>query len=159
MASRISVGDRIPSFELPSPAGDLVRIDELLGNGPLVIYFYPRDRTPGCTAEACAFRDHYEDLKQAGAEVIGISADSPDSHRGFAADHRLPFILLSDEKNSVRKQFGVQRHAGLIPGRETFIVDSNGVVVHHFRGLLNAVGHVQEARRIVESMVASARPG
>jgi peroxiredoxin Q/BCP len=155
MGSRISVGDRIPSFELPSHRGGRVRSDDLLGKGPLVIYFYPRDHTPGCTVEACAFRDHYAEFKEAGAEVVGISSDSPDTHVGFASKHSLPFILLSDPDNTVRRQFGVSRHAGLIAGRETFIVDNEGVVVHHFRSLLNAIGHVEEARRIVDKLAHS----
>ncbi len=152
MASKISVGDRIPSFELESQRGSRVRVDELLGAGPLVIYFYPKDDTPGCTAEACGFRDHYEEFKTAGAEVIGISSDSADSHVGFASRHSLPFILLSDPDNTVRKQFGVSRHTGLIAGRETFIVDRNGIVVHHFRSLLNTLGHVEEAKKIVQDL-------
>jgi peroxiredoxin Q/BCP len=155
MARRLSVGDRIPQFELSSQHGDVVRSDDLLGKGPLVIYFYPRDHTPGCTTEACAFRDSYEDLKEAGAEVVGISADSQDMHQGFAAKHNLPFILLADENNLVRGQFGVRKHAGLIPGRETFILDKNGVIVHHFRSLLNAIGHVQGAVRVVKDLVAA----
>lgn len=153
MARRIEIGQNIPRFELKSQTGDVVRSDDLLGKGPVVIYFYPKDHTPGCTTEACAFRDHYEQLKEAGAEVVGISSDDVDTHRGFASKHRLPFVLLADDDNSVREQFGVHKHMGMIPGRETFIVDSNGVVVHHFRGLLNAVGHVQQAVRIVESLL------
>jgi peroxiredoxin Q/BCP len=152
MASHVTVGDRIPSFELTSQHGQRVRIDDLLGKGPLVVYFYPRDHTPGCTTEACAFRDAYEQFRRAGAEVVGISSDSPQTHVGFASKHSLPFLLLSDPDNAVRKQFGISRHAGLIPGRETFVVDREGVIVHHFRSLLNAVGHVEEARRVVERL-------
>jgi len=151
-ASKLSVGDRIPSFTLPSQDGNLVRIEDLLGKGPVVIYFYPKDDTPGCTAEACGFRDQYEAFREAGAEVVGISADASDVHRGFARRHSLPFVLLSDRDNEIRKRFGVSRHAGLIPGRETFIVDRNGVVVHHFRSLFDAMGHVRQAREIVEEL-------
>jgi peroxiredoxin Q/BCP len=155
VGEKLSVGDRIPSFALASQSGELVRIEDLLSRGPVVIYFYPKDDTPGCTAEACGFRDHYEEFQTAGAEVVGISADAADVHRGFASRHRLPFVLLSDPDNAVRKQFGVSRHAGLIPGRETFIVDQDGIVVHHFRSLLDAMGHVREARQIVEKLAAN----
>jgi peroxiredoxin Q/BCP len=145
MASSISVGDHIPSFTLASHRGGFVRSDDLLGKDP-------KDHTPGCTAEACAFRDHYEEFKTAGAEVVGISSDSPETHVSFVGKHSLPFVLLSDPDNAVRKKFGVTRHAALIPGRETFIIDKHGVVVHHFRSLLNAIGHVEEARKIVDRL-------
>ncbi|MEL7021187.1 MAG: peroxiredoxin, partial [Bacteroidota bacterium] len=102
--------------------------------------------TPGCTAEACSFRDSYEDFTDAGAEVVGISADSPASHAAFAKKHRLPFTLLSDVGNKVRKQFGVPGSLfGLLPGRVTYIFDRNGICQHVFDSQLNATKHVSEA--------------
>ncbi|MFM7904526.1 MAG: peroxiredoxin, partial [Microcystis sp.] len=98
----IKVGDRVPNFSLPSQTGTTVNISDLIGKKSLVIYFYPKDDTPGCTAESCAFRDSYEVFTDAGAEVIGISADSPQSHQQFAQKYNLPFTLLSDSDNRVR---------------------------------------------------------
>lgn len=141
----VKVGDPVPRFELPDQHGNIVSIESFFGQ-PFVIYFYPKDDTPGCTAEACTFRDQYEDFKEVGAEVIGISADSPESHRQFAEKHHLPFILLSDEDNRVRKLFGVPSSMfGLLPGRVTYVVDKEGIVRHFFDSQLQAQKHVKEA--------------
>src|ERR1700760_5008647 len=108
--SGIQVGDKAPDFTLPRQDGTTVSLRDLLGQGggrAVVLYFYPKDDTPGCTAEACSFRDAYEDFKDAGAEVVGISSDSSDSHQAFASKHRLPFTLLSDADGAVRKLYGV----------------------------------------------------
>src|SRR6476619_6589844 len=110
----IKVGDQAPDFNLPSQSGANVQLKNLLGKGAVVLYFYPKDETPGCTAEACTFRDSYEDFKAAGAEVVGISSDSASSHQAFAQHHRLPFILVSDEGGKVRKQYGVPSTLGLL---------------------------------------------
>lgn len=105
---------------------------------PVVVYFYPKDDTPGCTAEACAFRDQYQDFTQAGAEVIGISSDGPESHAHFAGKHRLPFVLLSDQGGAVRKAYGVSAMLGLLPGRVTFVLDKSGTIRHMFSSQLRA---------------------
>ena len=142
---KIGVGDPIPKFELKNQDGELIAIESFIGK-PFVIYFYPKDDTPGCTAEACSFRDQYEDFREVGAEVIGISADSPKSHKNFAQKHNLPFILLSDYKNVVRKMFGVPKSMfGLLPGRVTYIFDEEGILQHSFSGQLNATKHVKES--------------
>src|SRR3954466_3913150 len=103
----IRIGDKAPDFTLPNQDGAQVHLAELLGKGPVVVYFYPKDETPGCTAEACAFRDAYEDFKTAGAQVVGISSDSEADHASFATHHRLPFILAADRGAEVRKRYGV----------------------------------------------------
>ncbi len=122
----------------------------------MVIYFYPKDDTPGCTKEACTFRDQYEDFVAAGAQVVGISADSPESHRQFAAKYRLPFLLLSDRQNTVRSLFGVKGDLfGLIPGRVTFVADAQGIVRHVFSSQLNATRHVAEALEVIKRLPVS----
>lgn len=101
----LKVGDSVPYFELKDQKGDLFKSDTVIGQKPAVVYFYPKDETPGCTAEACSFRDSYEDFQDLGAEVIGISSDSIGSHKRFAQRHRLPFILLADTKKKVQRLF------------------------------------------------------
>jgi peroxiredoxin Q/BCP len=123
-----------------------------VGQRVVVLYFYPMDNTAVCTAEACAFRDAYEDFTKAGAVVIGVSGDSDASHREFAKKQRLPFLLLSDGDGSIRKAFGVSNTLGLVPKRVTFVIDKQGVVRHVFSALFTADKHVQEARRIVEQL-------
>jgi peroxiredoxin Q/BCP len=154
MARKLDTGDPIPSFNLRSQDGSEVRSDDLLGKGPLVIFFYPKNDTPVCTAEACAFRDQYDVFKDAGAEVVGISADSASSHQSFASRHRLPFVLLSDPDNRVRKQFGAQQALGLLPGRVTYVVDAKGVIRHQFSSQLQAAKHVAEALQVVRSLAS-----
>lgn len=142
----------MPEFSLKDQEGNWFHSNDHVGKAPLVIFFYPKDFTPGCTAEACAFRDHYEDFTEAGALVVGISSDSQDSHRSFSKRHRLPFILLSDPDRKARKQFRVEnRFLNLLPGRETFVVDRNGVVVMAFEGM-RASGHVQNALKAIKNL-------
>lgn len=149
----LDVGQTIPSFQLVNQNNDTVAIADLLGNGPLVIYFYPKDDTPGCTAEACSFRDSYAEFTDAGVTVIGISADSPESHAAFAEKYRLPFILLSDVGNEVRQLFGVSGDLfGLIPGRVTFVVDSNGVIRHVFDSQTRTSKHIEESLEAIRNI-------
>jgi thioredoxin-dependent peroxiredoxin len=142
---KVNVGDLAPEFELKDKNGNLVRLSDFRGKQSLVLYFYPKDETTGCTAQACSFRDSYEDFKAAGAEVIGISSDSKSSHEKFASRHRLPFILLSDIIGKVRKAYGAYDLLGLIPGRVTFVIDKDGVVVHKFDSQINPTKHIAEA--------------
>jgi peroxiredoxin Q/BCP len=137
-------GERAPDFSLPDANGEPVRLSSFRGS-PVVVYFYPKDDTPGCTLEACTFRDQYEDFADAGAAVIGISSDSSASHRRFAARHRLPFTLLSDRDGAVRKLYRVPSTLGLLPGRVTFVIDGDGVVRHVFESQLAAARHATEA--------------
>lgn len=120
----------------------------------MVLFFYPKDNTGGCTAEVCAFRDSYEVFTDAGATVVGISSDSVDSHAGFAGKHRLPFTLLSDGGGRVRAQFGVPRTLGLIDGRVTYVIDTDGIIRHQFRSQSNIGQHVTGALEVVRSLTA-----
>ena len=147
----IKVGDRVPDFSLPSQTGTTVNVSDLIGKKSLVIYFYPKDDTPGCTAESCAFRDSYEVFTDAGAEVIGISADSPQSHQQFAQKYNLPFTLLSDSDNRVRKLFGVPSTLFVLPGRVTYIIDKAGIVRHIFDSMLDFKAHVTESLNTIKS--------
>ncbi|MEW6364979.1 MAG: peroxiredoxin [Acidobacteriota bacterium] len=151
----IDVGDAAPDFELSSQAGQRVRLSDYRGKKCVVLYFYPKDYTPVCTAESCAFRDAYEDFKDAGAEVIGISSDSERSHRRFAADNRLPFILLSDEGSKVRELYGVPATLGLLPGRVTYVIDKQGTVRMVFSSQLHYQRHVDEALELVRSLATA----
>ncbi len=150
----VSVGDTAPDFTLPSQSGESVSLKDFIGKKSVVLYFYPKDDTPGCTAEACAFRDSYEVFKDAGAEVIGVSDDSPDSHQKFAAKHRLPFILLSDSGKQLRKLYGVPSTLGLLPGRVTYVIDKTGVVRHIFNSQLNFKGHIEESLKTLQELQA-----
>ncbi|MBI2845732.1 MAG: peroxiredoxin [Chloroflexi bacterium] len=150
-SSRLKVGDTAPDFSLLAHSGEQVRLAQFRGKNWVVLYFYPKDETLGCTAEACAFRDNYSAFQQAGAEVIGISGDSITSHRHFSYRNRLPFPLLSDEENAVRKLYGVQPTYGLIPGRVTFIIDPQGKIRHIFDSQFNPEAHIQEALQFIHS--------
>lgn len=149
----IQISDKCPLFSLPDQHGKQVNISDLIGKNILVIYFYPKDETPGCTKEACSFRDSYEDFKDLGCEVIGISSDSIDSHKLFAQNHRLNFRLLADTRKEVRKAFGVPPSLfGLIPGRVTYVIDMDGTVRGIFNSLTNAEGHIREALKTVRDL-------
>jgi peroxiredoxin Q/BCP len=148
----IKTGDQAPDFSLPKQDGTPVQLQELLQKAAVVLYFYPKDDTPGCTKEACSFRDSYESFKDAGAEVVGISSQSAASHEAFAAKHRLPFTLLADEGGKVRREYGVPSTLGLLPGRVTYVIDRSGVVRHVFNSQLNATRHVTEALGIVKQL-------
>jgi peroxiredoxin Q/BCP len=141
----VKVGDRAPDFDLPDRSGKTVCLGDYRGKKAVVLYFYPKDDTPGCTAESCEFRDRYQDFQDAGAEVIGVSSDSEASHRKFADKHELPFVLLSDRGGAVRKKYGVPATLGLLPGRVTFVIDKQGVVRHVFNSQFQAKKHVGEA--------------
>jgi thioredoxin-dependent peroxiredoxin len=152
-SGQIKVGDRVPDFYLPDKNGKMFHLHDYLGKKTLVIYFYPKDETKGCTAEACTFRDKYDIFVKGNSEVIGISADSPSSHRSFAQDHSLPFILLSDEKNEVRNRFGVPGSMlGLLPGRVTYVVDKNGIVKLVFNSQMQFEQHADEALQIINEL-------
>jgi thioredoxin-dependent peroxiredoxin len=148
---KVQVGDKAPDFTLPSATGEPVSLSSFLGKKHVVFYFYPKDNTGGCTAEACSFRDSYEVFKEAGAEVIGVSSDSVESHDGFAKQYHLPFILLSDQGGALRKLYGVPKMLGLIPGRVTYVIDKQGIVRHIFSSG-SPLPHVKEALDILQSL-------
>ncbi len=154
MARGIGVGDVAPDFTLPSQSGEQVRLRDRIGQHVVVLYFYPRDETPGCTAEACAFRDSHEVFAEAGAEVIGVSADSEQKHAAFTAHHKLPFTLLSDKGGKVRKTYGVPMVLGFIPARVTFVIDRDGTVRHVFNSMTNIGRHVKDALEVVRQLQA-----
>ena len=147
----VAVGARAPDFTLTDGTGKQFRLADLRGRKAVVLYFYPKDETMGCTAEACAFRDRYQTFQAAGAEVVGVSADSPEDHEAFAAHHRLPFTLLSDPENLVRRLYGVRKSLGLLPGRVTYVIDRDGIVRHVFDSQLQATRHVAEALQALET--------
>lgn len=152
MSKQLMVGDQAPDFSLPSQKGGVVNLRDLLGTSEVVLYFYPKDNTPGCTAEAKAFRDNYEVFKEMGAEVVGVSSDSVDSHVNFASQCDLPFTLLSDAGGKVRKLYGVPSTLGVLPGRVTYVIDTHGVVRHIFNSQFNATKHVEEAINVLKSI-------
>ena len=147
----LQIGDPIPDFSLFDQTGKSKTNKECKGKS-LVLFFYPKDDTPGCTAEACGFRDKYELFSLLGALVWGVSNDNKASHLKFAEKNKLPFPLLCDEDNSLRKQFGVPKVLGLLDGRVTYIIDSKGIIRHIFKDLLNGPQHVTEALRILEEI-------
>jgi thioredoxin-dependent peroxiredoxin len=150
--SKVQVGDVAPDFSLPDQTGTAVRLRDLLGTKSVVLYFYPKDRTPGCTIEARAFRDNYDAFAAAGAEVIGVSSDSVASHRRFAQRQELPFLLLSDRAGTVREQYGVEETLGIVPGRVTYVIDPAGIVRHIYSSQLRVLRHPREALEAVRGI-------
>jgi peroxiredoxin Q/BCP len=149
----IQIADKSPSFKLLNQQKEEINIDEYIGKKNLVIYFYPKDDTPGCTKEACSFRDQFEVFQSLDAEVIGISSDSPIKHKEFAERHRLNFILLSDQHKEVRKAFGVPNNLfGLLPGRVTYIIDRDGIVRGFYNSQTDPLGHISKALDTLKSL-------
>lgn len=148
----INVGDPVPDASFQNQSGETVSLKSLLGQKIVVLYFYPKDDTPGCTKEACGFRDSYTVFQEAGADVIGVSSDTPTSHQQFANKYQLPFTLLSDTRNQVRKAFGVPLTLGILPGRVTYVIDTSGVVRHIFNSQMNFQGHIDESLKIVQEL-------
>jgi thioredoxin-dependent peroxiredoxin len=144
----VSEGTSAPDFTLQDQDGTTVSLSALRGTW-VVVYFYPKDDTPGCTAESCSFRDSHEAFTDAGASVIGISSDSVESHRSFADKHHLPFTLLADTGGAVRKQWGVGRTLGVIPGRVTYVIDPAGIVRRRFSSQFSPKKHIDEALAVI----------
>ena len=147
----LGVGDCLPSFCLEDQDGEQ-RTPEMVRGRWLVLFFYPKDDTPGCTIQACSFRDSSAAFQELGAEVWGISGDDAISHRRFATRHGLNFPLLVDRNNSLRRSLGVPKALGLMPGRVTYVVDGEGVIRHIFSNLLDGPAHVREAERVIASL-------
>ena len=148
----LGVGDKAPDFTLQDQRGTAVSLADFRGRKNVVVYFYPKDDTPGCTKESCTFRDQYTAFTDAGAEVIGISSDSSASHKSFAEKYRLPFPLLADTDGAVRKAFRVPKSLGLLPGRVTYVIDKKGVIRHAFNSQLNPTQHVSEAIAVLKTL-------
>ncbi len=149
MSAKLQIGDKAPDFELQDAAGKTHRLSDYRGSY-VVVYFYPKNNTSVCTAEACSFRDQYEDFKQKGVEVIGISGDSTESHGSFSAKYQLPFVLLSDTGNAVRKAYRATQLFGVIPSRITYVIDGDGIIRLVFDGLLKAEEHVNRALQLIQ---------
>lgn len=149
--AKIRVGEKAPEFSATTQDGSAIQLTDYLGQKALVLFFYPKDNSPICTKEACSFRDSYEKFVEAGAEVIGVSSDSAESHKAFAKQHQLSFPLISDHDGSLRKLFGVSSTLGLLPGRSTYVVDKEGIVRLIFSAQFASDRHVQQALRAVES--------
>jgi peroxiredoxin Q/BCP len=147
-------GDPAPKFRLPSSTGNDVSLDDFLGKKNLVLYFYPKDNSPGCTREACSFRDSHSAFERLNAEVVGISGDGPSTHERFARTEHLPFILLSDSHGSMRRAYGVKRTLGVIPGRVTFVIDKQGIIRRIYSSQLHSEKHVTEALMALKSISA-----
>jgi thioredoxin-dependent peroxiredoxin len=147
---QVKVGSVAPNFTLLSQSGKMMSLKDFLGK-PVVLFFYPKDDTPGCTKEVCAFRDDYEEFGKLDAEVIGISSDSVESHRSFAEKHNLSFTLLSDEGAKVRKLYRVPNTLGLFPGRVTYVIDREGSVRNIFSSQISVENHVEEALKALKS--------
>lgn len=141
----LKIGATIPKFSLKDKDGKKITVPKDLEGNAAVLFFYPKNFTPGCTREACSFRDAFQDFTDLGVNVIGISSDSEGSHLKFANKFDLPYTLLSDSKNKVRKLFGVKsKMLGLLPGRETFVFNENGILVYKFESL-DATPHIKKA--------------
>jgi peroxiredoxin Q/BCP len=150
--ARVAAGSVAPDFTLPSQSGETVNLNDFLGKRPVVLFFYPKDNTLGCTREVCTFRDSFEEFNKLDAEVIGISSDSVDSHRDFAEKHKLPFTLLSDEGGKVRRLYRVPTSFGIFAGRVTYVIDQEGVVRHVFSSRIAVEKHVEEALKSLQSI-------
>ena len=152
----LQLGEKIPAFTSQDHEGAEISSESLLGAGPVVIFFYPADNTPGCTAQVCSFRDQHQDFAEAGARVVGVSGDSVESHAAFVEERGLPYTLLSDQGNRLRKAFGVPRgFLGLAPGRVTFVLDAGGTVRAVTNSSLNPLKHVTEALDVVRELQQS----
>jgi thioredoxin-dependent peroxiredoxin len=148
----LTAGDKAPNFTLPRSTGEPFTLSDVLGRRTVVLFFYPKDDTPGCTVEACTFRDNYQAFADAGAEVVGVSSDSGASHDAFASKHKLPMTLLTDVGGKVRALYGVKPTLGLLPGRATFVIDRSGTIVHVFASQLRVKTHVQQALAVVKGL-------
>jgi peroxiredoxin Q/BCP len=148
----VGVGSKAPDFTLPSQSGEMVSLKDFLGERVVILYFYPKDDTPGCTKEACAFRDEHEEFGKLDAEVIGVSSDSVESHKRFAEKHNLSFPLLSDDRGKVRRMYGMPNTFGIFPGRVTYVIDEAGVVRHVCSSQIGAVKHVEGALKALAAI-------
>jgi peroxiredoxin Q/BCP len=148
----VKVGEKAPGFTLEDQDGKPVSLRDYRGRSNVVLFFYPKDFSPGCTKQACSFRDSYEDFTDLGAAVIGVSGDGVESHKRFLDTYLLPFTLLSDPRGETRSLYGAAKGFGLFPGRYTFIIDKAGVVRHVFTSETDMQKHVDEALRVLREI-------
>jgi peroxiredoxin Q/BCP len=147
----LKVGDTAPDFSLLDERGLPVSLKDYLGKKTVVLYFYPKDFTSGCTAEACSFRDNYKLYQDKGAVVIGVSLDSVESHSKFSEKYALPFAILSDHNKEVAKTYGVLGIGGFLAKRVTFIIDKNGKIAHIFPKV-DVGRHSEEVLKALEEL-------
>ena len=150
---KVKIGDKAPGFTLPNQDGAFVSLSDYYKQNNVVLFFYPKDFSPGCTTQACSFRNHYEDFTDLGAEVVGISSDSVGSHKKFLDEYLLPFTLLSDKDGKVRSLYGSKKVFGFLPGRYTFIIDREGIIRHIFTSETNMKKHIDEALRFLREIM------
>ena len=148
----VKVGDTAPDFTLKNQDNEAISLSDYKGKSNVVLFFYPKDFSPGCTSQACHFRDNYEDFTDLGAIVIGVSGDSVESHKKFLDEYLFPFTLLSDKGDVVRKLYGATKGFGFLPGRYTFIMDKDGVIRHIFTSETNMKKHTDESLRILRQI-------
>jgi peroxiredoxin Q/BCP len=141
----VKIGDKAPDFTLQSNKDESVTLSAFFGKRQVVLFFYPMDESPVCSKEAEAFRDNYEGFKERGAEVIGVSSQSVESHKRFSSHRKLPYILLSDTDNKVRKLYGISSSLRLVPGRVTYVIDKEGIIKHVFSSQFHPARHAKEA--------------
>ncbi|MGO9470530.1 MAG: peroxiredoxin [Isosphaeraceae bacterium] len=156
LSKQLQAGDAAPDFSLPAADGKMVSLADFRGRSEVVLFFYPKDNTPGCTREACSFRDSHAAFRDAGALVIGISSDSGESHQQFAERFRSPFLLLSDHDGSVRARYGVAKTLGILPGRVTFVIDRHGIIRFVFSSQFQPAQHVARALRVLKDLRGTA---
>jgi peroxiredoxin Q/BCP len=149
----VNVGENAPDFTLNDQDGNPVSLSAFRGKSNVVLFFYPKDFSPGCTTQACSFRDSYESFTDMDAVVIGVSGDGVESHKKFLDQYLLPFTLLSDPQGKIRSLFGSTKAFGLLPGRYTFIIDKSGVVRHIFTSETNMKKHVDEALKVLREIM------
>lgn len=153
--TKVNVGEKAPNFTLPNQDGEMVSLNDYYEKKNVVLFFYPKDFSPGCTTQACYFRDSYEEFTDLGAEVVGVSSDSVESHKKFLDEYLLPFQLLSDDGGKVRKGYGSTKGFGFLPGRYTYIIDREGVVRHIFTSETDMKKHIDEAIRVLRLLMKS----
>lgn len=142
--------DQAPDFASVTDTGEKFSLSQLIGKSNIVLYFYPKDFTAGCTKEACTFRDNWDKVIAKGATIIGISSDSQETHARFKKEHDLPFTLVSDEDHAIRKSYGIDGR--FIPPRTTFVIDKRGKIRDIFNSQINITKHVEEALSALENI-------
>lgn len=146
----LSKGDKCPDFETLTDSGEKFKLYDHVGTKNIVLYFYPKDNTPGCTAEACSFRDNWERINKFNVEVFGVSSDTEDSHKKFKEKHNLPFTLLTDKDKRIRSLYGAT--GMLLPPRITFVIDRNGIITHVYNSQIKPVNHVEQVIKALSQM-------
>jgi len=151
---KLKVGDQAPDFTAPDKDGKEISLKQFAGK-ILVLYFYPKDNTPGCTAQACEFRDKYEEFIRAGADVVGVSGDDSDSHTKFTSKYKLPFTLITDKSGALAKEYGVGKELLILPGRTTFIIDQDQKIASIYSSLMKATSHIEESLKVINTLKSS----